>query len=244
MRRQPRSVHPASDWTTEVSSSYALAGFLGLVFVAFTLLALGPLVAIDGYFNIRTPPEQLLPFLHVLDRVGQRAVCLPILAIVVWRVGRETRSWRPLVVSTISVLTLIFIIGVLKLFFARANSTTGDPSFFADGMAYPSGHTGNILLVYGLMPYLLISYGTIHRRLARGLMLLVAGLSIMMVTVSLTLNWHWFADLVGGLLIGGMVLALTNGVDHAIPRDIFAKGWRDGLTRIPQILLHSGSRHH
>ncbi|MCW2782627.1 MAG: superfamily protein [Marmoricola sp.] len=242
MRRQPRSIHPGSDWTTEVSSAYALAGFLALVFVGFTLLTMGPLVAIDGFFNIRTPPPGWVPVLHVLDRMGQRAVCLPVLGIAVYRVVRETKSWRPIIVVILSVLALNFVVGILKIGLGRGEPGTGDPSFFVGGMAFPSGHTSNMVLVYGLMPYLLTSYGTIHRRTAYILSVAVVALSLLMVGVSLTLNWHWFADLIGGLLIGGMVLSLTSGIDHAIPLDIFARGWRDGLRRIPGVILTSGSR--
>jgi hypothetical protein len=39
-----------------------------------------------------------------------------------------------------------------------------------------------------------------------------------MVVTSLTLNWHWFADLIAGLLIGGVVLQLTAAVDTAVPQ--------------------------
>jgi hypothetical protein len=43
----------------------------------------------------------------------------------------------------------------------------------------------------------------------------VALLSVMMVAVSMSLNWHWFADLVAGLIIGGLVLEVTVAVDIA-----------------------------
>ena len=66
---------------------------------------------------------------------------------------------------------------------------------------------------------------------------IVVLLSALMVTVSVTLTWHWLADLWAGLLIGGVVLALTSGVDHAIPRDTFAAGLRPGLRRLPGLVL-------
>ena len=43
-------------WTSEVSSGLALAGFLFLVFIGFTLLAMGPLISLDAYFNLAPPP--------------------------------------------------------------------------------------------------------------------------------------------------------------------------------------------
>ena len=63
-RRRARAT-PHDDWTTEVSSGLALAGFLFLVFVGFTLLAMGPLISIDTYFNLDPPPPGWVAFLHV-----------------------------------------------------------------------------------------------------------------------------------------------------------------------------------
>jgi len=39
-----------------------------------------------------------------------------------------------------------------------------------------------------------------------------------MVTTSLLLSWHWFADLVAGLLVGAVMLQLTVAADTALPR--------------------------
>ena len=75
---------PDDGWTTEISSGLALAGFLFLVFVGFTLLAMGPLISLDTYFNLDPPPPGWVAYLHVLDRIGQRAVCLPVLAVATW----------------------------------------------------------------------------------------------------------------------------------------------------------------
>ena len=98
-------------------------------------------------------------------------------------------------------------------------------------------HTASILLGSGLLPYPLASYAFVRPRVVQLLGGVVVLLSIWMVTVSVTLTWHWFADLWAGLLIGGMTLALTSGVDHAIPRDIFAQGIGSGLRRIPALVL-------
>jgi hypothetical protein len=80
-------------------------------------------------------------------------------------------------------------------------------------MAYPSGHTANIVLVYGLSVYLLGRYFGVSRRVYGAMWAAVALLSVMMVVVSMSLNWHWFADLVAGLIIGGLVLEVTVAAD-------------------------------
>lgn len=231
MRRRRGTATPHDDWTTEVSSGLALVGFLGLVFVGFTLLAMGPLQGIDAYFNVQPPPPAWLPVLHVLDRIGQRAVCLPILAVATFAACRQQRSWRPAVIAVLAVLALNFVVGVLKLSFGRAEPETGNPSFFSGGLAYPSGHTSNIVLVYGLIVYLLARYTRMSRRGLRVMWIMVAVLSVVMVVTSVTENWHWFADLIGGLLVGSAVLQLTVTTDHVVPKTAYEDYVRPAMQR-------------
>ncbi|MDP9822966.1 phosphatase PAP2 family protein [Nocardioides massiliensis] len=205
----------SDEWSTEVSSGYALAGFLTLVLVAFTLLAMGPMTRIDVYFNLDPAPGRWRPLLTVLDRIGQRAVCLPILAVVAVYVARRAGTWRPVLVAAGGVVALNLVVLVLKLAFGRSFPLTADPSFFTGGMAYPSGHGANVLFVYGLVPYLLARYLGPRRGRDALLWAGVAVLSTVMVVVSLTLNWHWFADLVAGLLVGAIVLQLVEAVDRS-----------------------------
>ena len=229
MRTSRRGTAADDGWTSEVSSGFALAGFLGLVFVAFTLLAIGPMMKFDAYFNLQPPPRGWVPFLHALDRIGQRAVCLPVLAVFTYLACRHQRSWRPGFVAAVAVFSLNLVVLILKVVLARSAPQTADPSFFAGGMAYPSGHSANIVLVYGLVAYLLGRYHSIGRRTLIALWSIVAVLSMTMVATSLTLNWHWFADLIAGLLVGAVVLQLTATVDRAVPDAGFAHGWRRGL---------------
>ena len=207
---------PDDGWTSEVSSDLALAGFLFLVFVGFTLLAMGPLVSIDAYFDLRPPPPAWVPVLHVMDRIGQRAACLPVLVLSVLACCHRVRTWRPAWLALTAVLAVNFVVGVLKLSLGRGQPEAANPSFFVGGMAYPSGHTANIVLVYGLAAYLL-GHNLRQRRVLRGVMAgLVVVLSATMVLTSLTLNWHWFADLVAGLLIGATVLELAIAADAGL----------------------------
>ena len=236
MQWRRRRDHADDGWTGEVSSGFALAGFLFLVFLGFTLLAMGPLISIDTYLNLDPAPHAWLPFLHVLDRIGQRAVCLPILAVVTGIACRHRRSWRPVVVVACSVFTLNLIVLIFKVVLGRGQPEAANPAFFVGGMAYPSGHTSNIVLVYGLVAYLLADYRRVSRSVAVALWSLVGLLSVTMVVTSLTLNWHWFADLIAGLLVGGFVLQLTTAVDHAVPDDVLAGGPRELLVHGRRLL--------
>jgi hypothetical protein len=215
---------PHDGWMSEVSSGLALAGFLFLVFLGFTLLAMGPLISLDAYFKLDPPPSGWLPFLHVLDRIGQRAVCLPILAVVTVVCCRHRSSWRPAWVVAASVFSLNLMVLILKVLLGRGQPASVDPSFFVGGIAYPSGHTANIMLVYGLVVYLLGHYRQVRASVRHGLWAAVFLLSITMVLTSLTLDWHWFADLIAGLLVGGVVLQLTATVDAALPATMLNDG--------------------
>jgi membrane-associated phospholipid phosphatase len=228
--RGPDALH--DDWTSHVSSGLALAGFLFLVFVGFTLLAMGPLISLDAYFNLDPPPASWVPLLHVLDRIGQRAVCLPILAVVTFLCCRHRESWRPAWVVAFSVFSLNLVVLILKVLLGRGQPGSADPSFFVGGAAYPSGHTANIVLVYGLCVFLLSRYHSVPRKVLRLLWGAVVLLSVLMVVTSLTLDWHWFADLIAGLLIGSIVLQLTETVDATVPAHAFEQGPRAVLRKV------------
>ena len=57
-------------------------------------------------------------------------------------------------------------------------------------------------------------------------------LSATMVVTSLTLNWHWFADLIAGLIIGGVVLQLAAAIDTAVPDTVLSGGPRQVLRSV------------
>jgi undecaprenyl-diphosphatase len=215
---------PHDGWTSEVSSALALAGFLFRVFLGFTLLAMGPLVSIDSYFNLAAPPRGWVPVLHVMDRIGQRAVCLPVLTAAMALSCWHVRSWRPAWLVAGAVFSLNLLVLILKLALGRGQPEAANPAFFVGGMAYPSGHTSNIVLVYGLAAYLLGNYRQVGRAARRAMWGLVGLLGVTMVVTSMTLSWHWFADLIAGLLIGGTVLELTVAVDAALPAGALSWG--------------------
>lgn len=204
-------------WTSEVAAGYALAGFLALVFVGLTLLAMGPMAKLDAYFNLAPPPDSWRPVLHQVDRVGQRAVALPVLAAATFVAVRRAGTWRPAVLAVAAVFVLNLLVLVLKVGLGRGTPHVADPSFFSGGMAYPSGHAANVVLVYGLVAYLLLTYTSPGRRTRIALWALVPVLSVVMVLTSMTLNWHWFTDLVSGLVVGGVVLELTVTVNKTVP---------------------------
>jgi membrane-associated phospholipid phosphatase len=186
-------------------------------FAAYTWLVVswGPFVQLDDDLNRNFHVHPWWPVLHVLDRLGQRAICLPVLATVAAFTGWRRRSWRPAAVGLLGVFTVNLVVLLAKLALSRGRPITGE-SFFTDGDLYPSGHTANVALVYGLCCDLLVRYGRAGRtarRLSQAALWLI---SLVMFATSLLLRWHWFSDLVGGFLIGGTVLTFTVGIDMAL----------------------------
>lgn len=198
---QPLRVATAREvpWGLALTASFALV----------TLLFLGPLQAVDVELN--RPWRQSWPELRdpvrLVVRLGQRAVCLPLLFAVAVYAARRARSWRPVVLSVVAVVTLNLAVGLLKLATGRDTPRTGDPDFFQDGIIYPSGHSANAVLVYGLAAYLAYRFLPDRPLLARGLLVLTIGVSLAMLGCSLYLRTHWLSDLVAGWLVGGAVLA-------------------------------------
>ena len=184
---------------------------LALALVLLTLLATGPLLELDRALNVKwadrwpEPREPLSTFLLV----GQRAICLPVLFLLAAYLSRQLRSWRPLLVTAVSVLSLNAFVGIFKLLTARGTPRSENPAFFQDGVMYPSGHTANVVFVYGLAVYLLSRYGKTRGQTVRRLAVLVVVLATVMVVDGLYFRWHWFTDLISGLLAGALVLRLT-----------------------------------
>jgi hypothetical protein len=72
-------------------------------------------------------------------------------------------------------------------------------------------------MVYGLAVYLIAHYTLASRRTRHVLIGIVAGLMMLMTTVSVLLRWHWLTDLIGGYLVAGALLAVIIAVDAAVP---------------------------
>lgn len=184
---------------------------LAVCFVILLLLSLGPLLAVDRGLNQpwRETWPRVEPLMQMLVRLGQRAVCLPVLILVAAYYARRTRSWQPLLVSAASVLVLNLVVGICKIVTARGDPLSGDPGFFEQGVLFPSGHAANAVLVYGLAAHLARRYDGPLSRAARLLTGLTWFVCVAMLVTGLYFRWHWLTDLVAGYLVGGVVLRAT-----------------------------------
>lgn len=138
------------------------------------------------------------------DHIGQREPIAGVLLGCSATLARFQRNWRPIVLSIVALLAVNFFVGVLKLSYGRGKPQFGDTSPFVDGMIFPSGHTANVVITWGLLAYLLITYGYLQRR--RAAIRIVIALSLLMGLITWYLDTHWITDIIAGWLIGAILL--------------------------------------
>src|SRR6478752_4843669 len=159
--RARRSGRPRR-YTRPLRPSLMLSAGLAVAFILYTWLVVnwGPFIRIDNALDRNFHVQSLWPVLSKVDRIGQRAVCLPILAVVVVVTSWRHRSWRPAMLAGIAVFSVNLLVLIAKLAMSRGRPLSGH-GFFAGGDMYPSGHTANILVVYGLCYHLITHYGRV-----------------------------------------------------------------------------------
>lgn len=199
---------------------------LALALLGVTLLAAGPLQEMDqaahGHWAQHLTPG-LQPFVQqVLDPIAGQAVCLPVLVAVAGTLAWRHRTWRPLECVAAAEVAFYGGVGLFKVLLARPAPTTDDSDLFDGGLrtlgwsgiSYPSGHAAEAVLIYGTAVYLIGRWTTASARTMRRLRFGVGVIALNAVAVSYYLGWHWVTDLVGGLLVGGLLLRLLVEADR------------------------------
>ncbi|GGF41072.1 phosphatidic acid phosphatase [Marmoricola endophyticus] len=201
-----------------------------LLFVAFTVLAIGPLKAFDlalhrPWATVLTPNRVEL-LRDTADKVAGQQVNTSVLVLVALIGVARSRSWNPLVYAVAATIGF-YAVGAVKIVFARDSTALGTGADFFSGqlghiekfvMSYPSGHSSEAILMYG------VSYAVLRRHVGlgpRGLVvarLVWAAVVANAVTVSFYLGYHWLTDLLGGLLLGWILLELVLYAAGRVPR--------------------------
>jgi PAP2 superfamily len=118
----------------------------------------------------------------------------------VYRAVRQ-RSWRPLALFVTSLTMLNLTVGSIKLATGRLGPalTTHPRAVFDGGDIFPSGHTSNAVVIFGVLAMVAVE----HRRAWIALAVFVSttvGLS------TIFLDTHWVTDVLGGWLAGALVM--------------------------------------
>jgi membrane-associated phospholipid phosphatase len=118
----------------------------------------------------------------------------------VYRALRQ-RSWKPLALFVTSLTMLNVTVGSIKLATGRLGPalTTHPRAVFDGGDIFPSGHTSNAVVIFGVLAMVAVE----HRRAWIALAVFVSttvGLS------TIFLDTHWVTDVLGGWLAGALVM--------------------------------------
>ena len=199
---------------------WSLLLFVGFLVVTQQVLTNGPLVAYDKEINSQPKPqfEGLAGFiLRRLDDLGLRGLTATVLLIAASFIAFKFKTWRPLNLAMISLLSLNLVVGTFKLILGRTKPRDGFDLLHAGGMSYPSGHASNAVLSWGILAYLIYRYAKVDRYQGRLASAGVALISLTVCTVSLIRHTHWFSDLLGGLFIGSALLVAVIAIDRYVP---------------------------
>ena len=199
---------------------WALLLFFGFLVVTQQVLTNGPLVSYDKEINSQPKPqfEGLAGFLlRRLDDLGLRGLTAAVLLISASFIAYKFKTWRPLNLAMVSLLSLNLVVGTFKLFLGRTKPRDGFDLLHAGGMSYPSGHASNAVLSWGILAYLIYRYAKVDRYQGRLASAGVALISLTVCTVSLIRHTHWFSDLLGGLFIGSALLVAVIAIDRYVP---------------------------
>ena len=194
------------------------------------LLPTSPILHLDLnilHIHVQGHHPQYKPFIKKYVMFGQRGpatlIFLPFFFWVAWR----ARSTRPLVMLVAALILLNVSVGVVKYATGRVGPAHINDvhMIFAGGNIYPSGHVSNAVVLYGLVAWLTPRF----RKTVIGLAVFLC-LSIGLCTVYL--RTHWFSDVLGGWMAGGLVLL---ALPSAMP---LAQRWADAvvawtLARLP-----------
>ncbi|RKE18334.1 phosphatase PAP2 family protein [Streptomyces sp. TLI_171] len=222
-----------------ISRRHALLfGLVGLLYLTVVLAILydSPLVDLDWALQQLRPyrrwPEAL-PYLDIWVVAGQRgptaiAACLWL----GWRCYRA-HSARPLLVMGMALLLLNVTVGGVKILTGRLGPHyahyVGSPELFSGGSIFPSGHTANAVVTWGVLAYL----ATRWRRTGAVLAALTAA-SIGLTTVYL--GTHWISDVFAGWAAGALVLLslpLAEPAVAALDERVLAVWHREGRSARP-----------
>ncbi|MDQ1627441.1 MAG: hypothetical protein QOI54_1185 [Actinomycetota bacterium] len=200
---------------TTRSRRITVALTVAFCYVLADILVEGPLTMLDEAF-LRWHHGETVPALHdwawAYDKMGQRSVLLPILLVVAGFLARRHRTWRPGVLALAAFVILNVVVGAMKVLIGRSETETGDPSVFNHGIIFPSGHSSNMVLTGGMIAYLLIRY--VERPPVKRFLLGWSVLTALTIATSLYLGTHWISDLLGGVLVGGLLLQAVIAFDR------------------------------
>lgn len=197
----------------------------GLTLAAYVAIVVGvlttsKLVTLDWQVMLWRPDKQwpqIHAFLDYFVVLGQRGpTAVMVLAWLGWR-GWRHRTLHPLLVLGTSLLLLNITVGAVKYGLGRLGphyaTSVGSSEMFAGGDIFPSGHTANAVVTWGVLAYLATTPRA--RRLGSVASALLA-LGVGATTVYL--GTHWVSDVLLGWAAGLLILLALPWFEPAMGR--------------------------
>lgn len=136
---------------------------------------------------------------------GQRALILLVMAVLVGYVCWTRRTLQPLLRTLVALVLLTVTVYAFKYGLGRTAPAYPGSYLHRGGQSYPSGHTANAVLMWGLATWLSVYYG-LPTRVQRLFAALFVFSPIASAVTMLLLNFHWVTDLVTGAAVGVVLL--------------------------------------
>lgn len=199
-----------------------LFGTTTVAYAAIVAAVLGTsqLVRLDWQVMLFRPYKQWPQFHAFLDYfvvLGQRGpTAVMVAAWLSWRTWKQ-RSLRPLLVLGTALLLLNITVGAVKYGLGRLGphyaTTIGSAELFGGGDIFPSGHTANAVVTWGILAYLATT-----PRARRVLSVVSAVLSLAVGMTTIYLGTHWVSDVLSGWCAGLLVLLALPWCEPVIGR--------------------------
>src|SRR5450631_590982 len=209
---------PPPLWFARWSSVRVISVFVLAAYAALTVAVVvgSPLDALDhaaAAMGLTHRFPKVTPWVFDYVIVGQRGPSSVVAAIYLgWRAWR-LRSWRPLVMLTTALVLLNAEVGVVKLAIGRLGPrlTTHPRAVFEGGDIFPSGHTSNAVVIFGVLAIVAVRY-------RREMVALAIVMSATVGIGTVFLDTHWVTDVLGGWLAGILVLLALQTVTTLVER--------------------------
>ncbi|MEV7867046.1 phosphatase PAP2 family protein [Streptomyces sp. NPDC088124] len=201
----PKIEIPRMSRTRKALFGGTLAFYLAIV---VAVLVSSSLVIIDWKVMLFRPYQQwpvLHPYLDYFVVLGQRGpTAVMIAAWLGWRSWRQ-HTLRPLLTLGAALLLLNVTVGAVKLGLGRLGphyaTQIGSAELFAGGDIFPSGHTANAVVTWGILSYLATT-----PRARRYLSVMSSLVALGVGATTVYLGTHWLSDVLLGWAAGLLIL--------------------------------------
>jgi undecaprenyl-diphosphatase len=180
----------------------------------------GPLTGLDRpteRFAVAHRTGALTDIMRFLSEIGSTSFLVPLVLVsITYFVFRE-RDWKPPAVLALALVTDILLQDLVKGVVGRHRP----PVHYMIGRyppgSFPSGHTTQSLVVYGLIALLLMRT---HPTWPRLWPLLGAGSLVLLIGTSrIYLGAHWLTDVAGGIVLGSFWIIILHALFPFLLRD-------------------------